>query len=95
MEFASIFNGLGVAVTVLHRGDQVLRDFDMDLRDGLAEAMRNRGIDLRMGTDVAAIEKEGQGYRVHLEQGGVHRRRSGDGGDRPGAEHVRLRAWET
>ena len=70
MEFASIFNGLGVAVTVLHRGDQVLRDFDMDLRDGLAEAMRNRGIDLRMGADVASIETEGQGYRVHLERGG-------------------------
>ena len=36
MEFASIFNGLGVAVTVLYRGDQVLCDFDMDLRDSLA-----------------------------------------------------------
>ena len=28
MEFASIFNGLGVHVTVLYRGDQILRDFD-------------------------------------------------------------------
>jgi glutathione reductase (NADPH) len=69
MEFASIFNGLGVHVTVLYRGDQVLRDFDMDLRDGLAEAMRNRGIDLRMDTDVASIEKEGGGYRVRLKRG--------------------------
>ena len=70
MEFASIFNGLGVAVTVLYRGGQILRDFDMDLRDGLAEAMRDRGIDLRMSTDVAAIEKEGDGYRVDLDRGG-------------------------
>jgi glutathione reductase (NADPH) len=69
MEFASIFNGLGVHVTVLYRGEQVLRDFDMDLRDGLAEAMRNRGIDLRMDTDVASIEKDGDGYRVHLKRG--------------------------
>jgi glutathione reductase (NADPH) len=69
MEFASIFNGLGVHVTVLYRGDQVLRDFDMDLRDGLAEAMRNRGIDLRMDTDVASIEKDGGSYRVHLKRG--------------------------
>ena len=69
MEFASIFRGLGVAVTVLYRGEQVLRDFDMDLRDGVAEAMRNRGIDLRMGTDVASIEKEGRGYRVQLKRG--------------------------
>jgi glutathione reductase (NADPH) len=69
MEFASIFRGLGVAVTVLYRGEQVLRDFDMDLRDGVAEAMRNRGIDLRMDTDIAAIEKEGSGYRVMLKRG--------------------------
>jgi glutathione reductase (NADPH) len=69
MEFASIFNGLGVAVTVIYRGEQILRDFDMDLRDGLAEAMRNRGVDLRMDTDVASIEKEGRGYRVHLKRG--------------------------
>jgi glutathione reductase (NADPH) len=69
MEFASIFAGLGVAVTVLYRGDQVLRDFDMDLRDGLAEAMRNRGVDLRMETDVASVEKERSAYRVHLKRG--------------------------
>ncbi|HET9274270.1 MAG TPA: glutathione-disulfide reductase [Methyloceanibacter sp.] len=69
MEFASIFRGLGVAVTVLYRGEQILRDFDMDLRDGLAEAMRNRGVDLRMDTDIASVEKDGGGYRVHLKRG--------------------------
>ena len=69
MEFASIFAGLGVAVTVLYRGDQVLRDFDMDLRDGLAEAMRDRGVDLRMNTDIASVEQDGRGYRVHLKRG--------------------------
>ena len=69
MEFASIFAGLGVAVTVLYRGDQILRDFDMELRDGLAEAMRNRGVDLRMETDVASVEKEGSGFRVRLKRG--------------------------
>jgi glutathione reductase (NADPH) len=69
MEFASIFNGLGVAVTVLYRGDQILRDFDMELRDGLAEAMRNRGVDLRMNADIASIEQDGPRYRVHLARG--------------------------
>lgn len=70
MEFASIFSGLGVAVTVLHRGDQILRDFDGDLRDGLAEAMRDRGVDLRMNANIAAIEHEGDCYRVALKEGG-------------------------
>jgi glutathione reductase (NADPH) len=70
MEFASIFSGLGVAVTVLYRGDQVLRDFDDDLRDGVAEAMRDRGVDLRMNANIAAIEKDGDCYRVALKEGG-------------------------
>ena len=70
MEFASIFSGLGVAVTVLHRGDQILRDFDNDLRDGLAEAMRDRGVDLRMNANIAGIEKEGECFRVALKEGG-------------------------
>ncbi|MGH6826890.1 glutathione-disulfide reductase [Methyloceanibacter sp.] len=69
MEFASIFAGLGVKVTVLHRGDQVLRNFDADLRDGLAEAMRKRGIDIRTNTETAGIEKEDGGYRVHFKRG--------------------------
>ncbi|MGV1014331.1 MAG: glutathione-disulfide reductase [Methyloceanibacter sp.] len=69
MEFASIFAGLGVAVTVLHRGDQILRHFDDDLRDGLAAAMRDRGVDLRMNADIASLEKEQSGFRVNLKQG--------------------------
>ena len=69
MEFASIFAGLGVRVTVLHRGDQVLRNFDADLRDGLAEAMRKHGIDIRINTDIARIEKEAEGYQVHCKNG--------------------------
>ena len=71
MEFASIFAGLGVAVTVLYRGEQILRDFDMDLRDGLAEAMRDHGVDLRMNTNVASIERDDSGCRVALKEGGT------------------------
>jgi glutathione reductase (NADPH) len=69
MEFASIFAGLGVKVSVIHRGDQVLRDFDCDLRDALAEAMRQRGIDIRIDTETARIDQEGSGYRLHFKRG--------------------------
>jgi glutathione reductase (NADPH) len=69
MEFASIFNGLGVHVTVLYRGAQILRDFDDDLRDGLAEAMRKHGIDLRMHAEIEAVVKEGGAFRVRLKDG--------------------------
>ncbi len=69
MEFASIFAGLGVHVTVIHRGDQVLRNFDMDLRDGVAEAMVKRGIDIRVNTEIARLDKDGAGYRLHFKSG--------------------------
>jgi glutathione reductase (NADPH) len=70
VEFASIFAGLGVEVKLVHRGDQILRGFDGDLRDGLAEAMRRRGIDIRLNANVASIDKQARAYRVHLEHGG-------------------------
>ncbi len=69
MEFASIFAGLGVKVTVIHRGEQILRDFDGDLRDGLAAAMRRHGIDIRVNTELERIDKEGEGFRVHFKRG--------------------------
>lgn len=69
MEFASIFAGLGVKVSVLVRGNQVLRDFDGDLRDGLSEAMRKHGVDIRVDTEIASIDKDGGGYRLHFKRG--------------------------
>jgi glutathione reductase (NADPH) len=57
LEFAGIFHGLGVDVTVVHRGPRLLRGFDIDMETGLAEAMTARGIKLMLNTKVAAIEK--------------------------------------
>ncbi|MFN3936512.1 MAG: glutathione-disulfide reductase, partial [Gemmobacter sp.] len=63
-EFACILNGLGVSVTQLYRGVQILRGFDDEARGHVAEAMRASGIDVRCGVDVARIEKHRDGLRV-------------------------------
>jgi len=52
-EFACILHGLGVEVTQFYRGAQILRGFDDEARGLIAEAMRERGIDLHVGTDIA------------------------------------------
>jgi glutathione reductase (NADPH) len=70
VEFAGIFAGLGVPVTLVYRGEQILRGFDRDLRDGLAEAMRKRGIDIRTNTDVTAISQDGPRLSATLNAGG-------------------------
>lgn len=57
VEFASIFAGLGSEVTLIYRGEKVLRGFDMGLRDGLMEALAARGVRLVMGDVFARIEK--------------------------------------
>ena len=54
-EFAGILNGLGVAVTQLVRGDQILRGFDRELAGAVQEAMQAGGIDIRCGVGPSAI----------------------------------------
>ncbi len=60
VEFAGIFNGLGVEVTELYRGEQILRGFDDDIRATLAREIGKKGVDLRVKSDVAAIDKTGR-----------------------------------
>ncbi len=69
VEFAGIFNGLGRSVTQLYRSEQILRGFDRDVRDHLAGEIRKKGIDLRTDTNVTAIEKTANGYRLSLTNG--------------------------
>ena len=64
VEFAGIFNSLGVETVLIYRGEKILRGFDEDLRDHLAAEMRKKGIEFRLGCDVAKIERSGDGVRV-------------------------------
>ncbi|MFC3676894.1 glutathione-disulfide reductase [Ferrovibrio xuzhouensis] len=68
-EFAGIFNGFGAGVTQLYRGEQILRGFDHDIRGHLAGELVKSGIDLRLKTDVARLEKQGNALLVHLTDG--------------------------
>ncbi|WP_417826165.1 glutathione-disulfide reductase [Thalassospira povalilytica] len=61
VEFAGIFAGLGSRVTQLYRSEQILRGFDNDIRNHLAEEIVKKGIDLRLNTNVTAIEKQADG----------------------------------
>lgn len=70
-EFASIFNGLGAQATLLYRGEQVLRGFDDEVRDFVAAEMRRHGVDLRVRTDVVAIERRVEEMAVKLGDGQV------------------------
>ncbi len=69
VEFAGIFDGLGVETTLVYRGEKILRGFDEDLRDGLMAEMFKREIDVRVNAEIAAIEKNWSDYTVTLNDG--------------------------
>ncbi|MDP1627662.1 MULTISPECIES: glutathione-disulfide reductase [Pseudomonadota] len=69
VEFAGIFNGLGVQTMQLYRGSLFMRGFDNDLRELLQEEMSKKGVDLRMNSDIAAIEKKDGELHVKLTNG--------------------------
>jgi glutathione reductase (NADPH) len=71
VEFASIFAGLGVETTLIHRRDKVLRGFDEDLRDGLMEALAARGIRLLMDEALVGVAEGPGGFNVALRSGGA------------------------
>ncbi|MEM6488916.1 MAG: glutathione-disulfide reductase [Pseudomonadota bacterium] len=68
-EFAGIMNGLGSQVTVAYRGARILRTFDDDLSDHVMEEMVTKGIDLRLNTNIAGIEKTDVGLVATFQDG--------------------------
>ncbi len=66
VEFAGIFNGLGSEVTLVYRGDNILRGFDDDVREHLRGEMQQRGIKIITKQTVAEVEKVDHGYDACL-----------------------------
>jgi len=69
VEFAGIFTGAGVKVTLVVRADGILRGFDTDIRSTLTEEMRKHGVEVMPETVVRSIEREGSCLSVRLAGG--------------------------
>jgi glutathione reductase (NADPH) len=72
VEFAGIFNGLGVDTTLIYRGPNILRGFDDDVRTHLAGEMERRGITVILGCQHSGLEKTAAGVVSHLSSGHSH-----------------------
>jgi glutathione reductase (NADPH) len=66
VEFACVFAGLGSQVTLVYRGENILRGFDDDVREHLRNEMRGRGITVACGHTVTAVEKSGDELAARL-----------------------------
>jgi len=70
IEFAGIFHGLGVDVTLIYRGPNLLRGFDEDVRAHLADELRRSGLRVLLSCEHESIEKREDGVLVsHVGEG--------------------------
>jgi glutathione reductase (NADPH) len=69
IEFAGIFAGLGSHVTLIYRGDNILRGFDDEVRQHVRMDMEKHGIKVVTGCKVAAIEPMGARFSARLSNG--------------------------
>tara|TARA_B100000989_G_scaffold297450_1_gene283266 strand:+ start:2098 stop:3447 length:1350 start_codon:yes stop_codon:yes gene_type:complete len=66
LEFASIFNGLGVDTTICVRGDKILRGFDEEVALFLKEEMEKKGIKFMLNTNPHKVVKNSETLDVSI-----------------------------
>ena len=69
VEFAGIFAGLGSHVTLIYRGENILRGFDDDVRQHVRVEMEAHGIRVLTGCKVAAVDVVGGHFMARLSSG--------------------------
>jgi glutathione reductase (NADPH) len=69
LEFACIFAGLGTDVTLVYRGDNILRGFDDDVRAHVRKEMEQEGITILTGCTVSRVDKHGEEFTSQLSNG--------------------------
>ena len=69
LEFACIFAGFGTDVTLIYRGENILRGFDEDVRTHVRAEMEKDGITIITGCTVDKVDKHGKEFTTHLTSG--------------------------
>ncbi len=71
VEFAGIFNSLGVKVNLVYRGQQILRGFDDQVAQFAQESFVEAGINVMTNTEITAVEKDVDGYVCQSNNGDI------------------------
>ncbi|GAB1266609.1 glutathione-disulfide reductase [Aurantivibrio infirmus] len=70
VEFAGIFNGLGVETHLVYRGSLILRGFDQDIREHALQEIEKKGVQVYLDTNIKkVVSKNDEQYDVHLNKG--------------------------
>jgi NAD(P) transhydrogenase len=69
LEYASMLAALGAKVTVVEKRRRLLDFCDSQITESLQYHLRDAGVDLRLGDEVASVERRGQGALTLLVSG--------------------------
>ena len=68
LEFACIFSNLGSEVTIVYRGEKILRGFDEDVRDRITLELKNKNINILKNKNIISLNKKKDLITVELDQ---------------------------
>jgi len=71
LELGSVLCALGVNVTLVHRGEEILRGFDRDLRCHLHDELEAKGMRILLETRVQELKETASGFEAQLDSGEV------------------------
>lgn len=69
LELGSMLCALGVDVTLVHRGEEILRGFDRDLRCHLHDELEAKGVRIVLETQVEELRNTGSEFEARLDSG--------------------------
>lgn len=71
LEMAESLHGIGMDVTVIEMGEQILAPVDFPIAALAQQHLRSKGVNLKLNTTVSGFEQNGSGLDVLLKNGGV------------------------
>ena len=70
VEMAQAYSSLGSAVTLIERGDRLIGREEPFASDDVEQSLRERGVDVMLGTSATSVSAENGEVTVELDQGG-------------------------
>ena len=71
LEFAQVYRRFGSEVTVIELAPRLIAREDEDVSHAIADFLREEGIDIRVGSKVVRVEKQGNNIAVTVETSGT------------------------
>lgn len=69
VELAGVLRALGSQVCLLLRGERLLKNFERDISNALEDAMRDSGVEIRVGRRIESVEPDGNALKLSLDDG--------------------------